>query len=97
MQAPQVEEQAMSSDNLPHSDYDKAGDFYYNFITGSLRQPDSFFHENVAIMLDMLGDVEGRRVCDLACAEANTFDRQLRRIAPRVLIVKAVKSQRELG
>lgn len=56
-------------DQLPHSEYDKAGDFYYNFITGHLLQPDSFFHENVAIMLDMLGDSVGRRVCDLACGE----------------------------
>ncbi len=59
----------MSERDLPSSEYDAAGDFYLNFITTQLSTPDSFFHQNVEIMMRMLGDVKGLQVCDLACGE----------------------------
>ena len=59
----------MSERDLPSSEYDAAGDFYLNFITTQLATPDSFFHQNVEIMMRMLGDVKGLQVCDLACGE----------------------------
>lgn len=59
----------MNSRGLSESEYDGAGDFYYNFIKAQLSAPDSFFHQNVEIMMRMLGDVKGLRVCDLACGE----------------------------
>ena len=59
----------MSDRDLPSSEYDAAGDFYLNFITTQLATPDSFFHQNVEIMMRMLGDVKGLQVCDLACGE----------------------------
>lgn len=54
---------------LPPSEYDRAADFYLNFLQERLPDPDFFFHQNVEVMLDMLGEVDGRRVCDLACGE----------------------------
>lgn len=59
----------MSRPSRPHSDYDDAGDFYYNLLKKLLSSPDFFFHENVDVMLHMLGDVAGLQVCDLACGE----------------------------
>lgn len=59
----------MNRPDLPHSEYDRAGDFYYNRLKKLLASPDFFFHQNVDIMLRMLGDVAGLRVCDLACGE----------------------------
>jgi len=59
----------MNSSELPVSEYDNVGDFYYNFIKASLSEPDSFFHQNVAVVMRMLGDIGSLQVCDLACGE----------------------------
>ena len=59
----------MHSDEQPASDYDEVGDFYYNFIKNGLAEPESFFHQNIAVMLRMLGDVAGLQLCELACGE----------------------------
>lgn len=59
----------MSSSGLAVSEYDRVGDFYYNFIKTNLLRPDSFFYENVGIMMRLLGDVQNLRVCDVACGE----------------------------
>ncbi|MFW6098091.1 MAG: class I SAM-dependent methyltransferase [Chloroflexota bacterium] len=59
----------MNRPNLPPSEYDRTGDFYYNRLKKLLASPHFFFHENVDVMLRMLGDLNGRQVCDLACGE----------------------------
>ena len=59
----------MSSDDLPVSEYDRATDFYLDFLRERLADPDSFFHQNVDIMLHMLGGIAGAHICDLACGE----------------------------
>lgn len=59
----------MNRTNLPPSEYDRSGDFYFNRLKKLLASPDFFFHENVDVMLRMLGDIAGLQVCDLACGE----------------------------
>lgn len=59
----------MTAADLPDSEYDRAGDFYYEFLQARLREPDFFFHQNVEVMVDMLGDVGDLQICDLACGE----------------------------
>ena len=47
------------------SEYDKFGDFYYDFVkSGRLDLV-------TTATLDMVGTVEGKRVCDLACGEGH--------------------------
>lgn len=59
----------MGSSKQPASNYDETGDFYYNFIKDKLAEPVSFFHQNIAVMLRLLGDIDTLQVCDLACGE----------------------------
>jgi len=53
------------------SSYDQAGDFYYNFIQSGLSEPQSIFHLSASAVLDLLGDVKGKPVCDVACGEGH--------------------------
>lgn len=64
------ESQPMSGANLPPSEYDRAGDFYFDRLKRLLASPDFFFHENVDIMRHMLGDVAQT----LASVEDACFD-----------------------
>lgn len=57
----------MSATDLPESEYDKVGDFYINWLGGSDR--DENISLDIEIMLSMLGDIDGRCVCDLGCGE----------------------------
>ena len=57
---------------LPESEYDKNWDFYYDYV---IRKGMSVGPEGEAL-LRMLGDLDGARVCDLACGEG-TFARAL--------------------
>lgn len=59
----------MEDRGSPISEYDQFVDFYYDFIQAALAAPDSFFHQNISVMMRMLGDVKGLQVCDLACGE----------------------------
>jgi len=59
----------MSVDNLPESEYDKAGDFYFEWLGRNMPARDDRIDPLIEIMLAMLGDVNGRCVCDLACGE----------------------------
>ncbi len=59
----------MNRHNLPPSEYDRTGDFYFHRLKKLLSSPHFFFHENVDVMLRMLGDVADLRVCDLACGD----------------------------
>ena len=51
------------------SEYDRFGDFYYEFIKNGLAKEDSAFNQNATETLRLLGNVEGRQICDLACGE----------------------------
>ena len=51
------------------SEYDRFGDFYYEFIKNGLAKEDSAFNMNTTEILRLLGNVEGRQICDLACGE----------------------------
>ena len=55
----------------PDSEYDRHGDFYYDFIKKGLAEEDSIFNLTVAVILDMLGNVKGKKICDLACGEGH--------------------------
>ncbi len=55
----------MSTSELPESEYDKEWDFYYDYI---IRNGPSVGQTEEAV-LQMLGDIDGARVCDLACGE----------------------------
>lgn len=59
----------MSADNLPESEYDKVGDFYFGWLEKHGADRDVRIDSTVEIILSMLGNVDGRRVCDLACGE----------------------------
>ena len=51
------------------SEYDKAGDFYLNWLDRNVPDRDRGIQSSVEIMLAMLDDVQGIRVCDLGCGE----------------------------
>ncbi len=51
------------------SEYDKAGDFYLRWLDRNVPDRDRRIQASTGIMLAMLGDVEGIRVCDLGCGE----------------------------
>lgn len=57
----------MSVDNLPESEYDKVGEFYISWLGGPDREVS--ISSDIELMLSMLGNVNGRCVCDLACGE----------------------------
>jgi len=59
----------MSEDNLPESEYDKVGDFYFDWLQKNKPDRDVRIYPEVEISLSMLGNVEGSRVCDLGCGE----------------------------
>ncbi len=51
------------------SEYDRFENFYYEFIKNGLTKEDSAFNQNTTEILRLLGNVKGRRICDLACGE----------------------------
>ena len=55
----------MSKRELPASEFDKFGDFYYNRV----HEGDPSKDQNVVAILSMLGDVVDVRICDLGCGE----------------------------
>ena len=59
----------MSTHELAASEYDKAGDFYLKWLDRNVPDRDRRIQASTEIMLSMLGDVEGIRVCDLGCGE----------------------------
>lgn len=59
----------MSTNNLPESEYDKVGDFYHSWLEKHWSDRDAHVSQDIEIMLAMLGSIEGRRICDLACGE----------------------------
>ena len=65
------------------SQYDKHGDLYYEFIRKGLADEGSHFNLTVDIILDLVGDVKGLDVCDLACGEGH-LSRRLARFGARV-------------
>ena len=68
------------------STYDQAGDFYYHFVQQGLAQPQSMFHLAVNAVLELLGDIRGKAVCDVACGEGHLS----RNLAQQGAIVTAV-------
>ena len=59
----------MSIHELIESEYDKAGDFYVNWLDKNVPDRDTHIQPSTEIMLAMLGDVQGTNVCDLGCGE----------------------------
>ena len=59
----------MSTHKLTESEYDKAGDFYVNWLDKNVPDRDTHIQPSTEIMLAMLGDVQGTNVCDLGCGE----------------------------
>ena len=55
----------MSIHELIESEYDKAGDFYVNWLDENVPDRDTQIQPSIEIMLAMLGDVQGTNVCDL--------------------------------
>jgi SAM-dependent methyltransferase len=55
-----------SEEGLTVSEYDRAGDFYYDFIKRITQGGLPLYAKTI---LELLGNVEGKRVCDLACGE----------------------------
>ena len=51
------------------SEYDEAGDFYLRWLDRHVPDRDRQIQPSAEIMLGMLGDVQGIRICDLACGE----------------------------
>jgi 2-polyprenyl-3-methyl-5-hydroxy-6-metoxy-1,4-benzoquinol methylase len=49
--------------------YDQFGDFYFQFISQSLDDPQSVHNLAAATLLQMAGTLEGKKICDLACGE----------------------------
>ena len=57
--------------SLPPSQYDEHGDFYYEFIKRGLADKDSHFNLTGDVILDLVGNVKGLEICDLACGEGH--------------------------
>ena len=49
--------------------YDKISEFYLDFVQNGLADHSSVFHMGMNAIFDLIGTVEGKRVCDLACGE----------------------------
>ena len=60
-----------SAYSLPPSQYDEHGDFYYEFIKRGLADNDSHFNLTLDVILDLVGNVKGLKICDLACGEGH--------------------------
>ena len=59
----------MSIHEPTESEYDKAGNFYINWLDKNVPDRDTQIQPSIEIMLAMLGDVQGTNVCDLGCGE----------------------------
>ena len=49
--------------------YDKISEFYLNFVRNGLEDHSSVFHIGMNAVFDLIGAVEQKKVCDLACGE----------------------------
>jgi SAM-dependent methyltransferase len=49
--------------------YDLISEFYLEFVRRALADRSSIFHLALKSILDLLGELQGERVCDLACGE----------------------------
>ncbi len=49
--------------------YDLITEFYLNFVQKGLENQTSIFHLAMKAILDLIGEIQGKRVCDLACGE----------------------------
>jgi SAM-dependent methyltransferase len=59
----------MNIEDLSESEYDKVGDFYFGWLQKYCPDRDVRISSDIEIMLSMLGNVEDRCICDLACGE----------------------------
>ena len=82
----------MSIHELTESEYDKAGDFYVNWLDKNVPDRDTQIQPSIEIMLAMLGDVQGSNVCDLGCGEGYLS----RILASRGALVTGVDTSRIL-
>lgn len=74
------------------SEYDKAGDFYFNWLDKNLPDRDRYIQPSIEIMLDMLGNVQGIKICDLGCGDGYLS----RILASRGALVSGVDISRNL-
>ncbi len=72
------------SRKLPTSEYDNHGDFYYDCIKRRLADEDSFLKLTMDVVLRLLGNVEGLKICDLACGEGH-LSRKLAGLGAQVM------------
>ena len=68
------------------SRYDQAGDFYFDFVQNGLSDPNSIFYLSANAVLALIGDLDGKIVCDIACGEGNLS----RKLAAQGAVVTAV-------
>lgn len=59
----------MSTTDLPESEYDKVGEFYIHWLYKNGSDRETVISPDIAIMLSMLGNIEGKCICDLGCGE----------------------------
>ena len=74
------------------SEYDKAGDFYFNWLDKNLPDRDRYIQPSIEIMLAMLGNVQGIKVCDLGCGDGYLS----RILASRGALISGVDISRNL-
>ena len=53
---------------MPDAAYDVFTDFYLDFVDRVVAHS-KFFNQTLQTVVDILGDVQGKRMCDLACGE----------------------------
>ncbi len=82
----------MRADLDSSSEYDKAGDFYLKWLDRNVPDRDRSIQPSVEVILAMLGDVRGIRVCDLGCGEGYLS----RILASRGALVTGVDISRNL-
>ena len=75
-----------------NSEYDKAGDFYFNWLDKNLPNRDRYIQPSIEIMLAMLGNVQGIKICDLGCGDGYLS----RILASRGALVSGVDISRNL-
>ncbi|MBI3942441.1 MAG: class I SAM-dependent methyltransferase [Chloroflexi bacterium] len=66
--------------------YDQIADFYYDFVHKGLSSSDPPEDRTISTIFEISGDIQGKRVCDLACGEGHLS----RMLAQRGAIVTGV-------
>lgn len=51
------------------SKYDQLGQFYLDFVSSGLADPQSMFHLSMNALIALAGNLPNAAVCDLACGE----------------------------